>query len=66
MVAACRAFETARADGLIRDALAQRLAGARGEAILKAIPGWHLMCFGLGLRTRFMDEMVSDDRAGTL
>ena len=32
MVAACRALETARADGLVRDPFAERLAGPRGEA----------------------------------
>jgi len=34
MVAACRALETARADGLVRDPFAERLAGPRGDAIL--------------------------------
>jgi O-methyltransferase involved in polyketide biosynthesis len=48
MVAACRALETARADGLVRDPFAERLAGPRGDAILHAITGWQLMCFGIG------------------
>jgi len=58
MVAACRALETARADGLVRDPFAERLAGPRGEAILHGITGWQLMCFGVGVRTRFLDDLV--------
>ena len=58
MVAACRAVETARADGLVRDAFAKRLAGPRGDAILRGITGWELMCFGIGVRTRFVDDLV--------
>jgi methyltransferase (TIGR00027 family) len=58
MVAACRALETARADGLVRDPFAERLAGPRGDAILHGISGWQLMCFGIGIRTRFLDDLV--------
>ena len=58
MVAACRALETARADGLVRDPFAARLAGSRGDAILHGITGWELMCFGIGVRTRFLDDLV--------
>ena len=58
MVAACRALETARADGLVRDPFAARLAGSGGEAILHGITGWELMCFGVGVRTRFLDDLV--------
>jgi len=58
MVAACRALETARADGLVRDPFAGRLAGPRGDAILHGITGWQLMCFGIGVRTRFLDDLV--------
>ncbi|HUA61002.1 MAG TPA: class I SAM-dependent methyltransferase [Verrucomicrobiae bacterium] len=60
MVAACRAIETRRADGLVRDPFAERLAGPRGEAILQAISGWQLMCFGIGVRTRFLDDLILD------
>jgi methyltransferase (TIGR00027 family) len=60
MVAACRAQENERADGLVRDPFAARLAGPRGDAILKGIPGWEVMCFGLGVRTRFLDELIID------
>jgi methyltransferase (TIGR00027 family) len=58
LVAACRALETARADGLVRDPFAERLAGPRGDAILHGITGWQLMCFGIGVRTRFLDDLV--------
>ncbi len=58
MVAACRAVETSRADGLVRDPFAERLAGPRGDAILRGITGWQLMCFGIGVRTRFLDDLV--------
>lgn len=58
MAAACRALETARADGLVRDPFAERLAGPRGDAILHGITGWQLMCFGIGVRTRFLDDLV--------
>ena len=58
MVAACRAIETARADGLVRDPFAESLAGPRGDAILRGITGWQLMCFGIGIRTRFLDDLV--------
>jgi methyltransferase (TIGR00027 family) len=58
MVAACRALETARSDGLVRDPFAARLAGPRGEAILQGITGWQLMCFGIGVRTRFLDDLI--------
>jgi len=58
MVAACRALETAREDRLVRDPFAERLAGPRGDAILKGITGWQLMCFGIGVRTRFLDDLV--------
>ncbi len=60
MVAACRAVETARADGLVRDPFAERLAGPRGDAILRGISGWELMCFGVGVRTCFLDELVME------
>ncbi len=58
MVAACRAFETARADGLVRDPFAAHLAGPRGDAILHGISGWQFLCFGIAVRTRFMDELI--------
>jgi methyltransferase (TIGR00027 family) len=58
MVAACRARETARPDGFIRDPFAERLAGERGMAIAQALPRIEVMCFGVGVRSRFVDELV--------
>jgi methyltransferase (TIGR00027 family) len=60
MVAACRASETERPDGLTRDPFATRLAGERGMAILDQIPDRERMCFGMGVRTRFLDEMIAE------
>lgn len=58
LVAASRARESERPDGLIRDPFAARLAGERGIALMKNIqvPEW--MELGLGMRTRFLDELL--------
>jgi len=58
MVAACRAMETARPDGMVRDPFADRLAGARGMAIARAVPRIETMCFGVGMRSHFLDELL--------
>jgi methyltransferase (TIGR00027 family) len=58
MVAACRALETGRHDGLVCDPFAAKLAGPRGDAILHGITGWQLICFGIGVRTRFLDDLI--------
>jgi methyltransferase (TIGR00027 family) len=60
MTAACRAMETERIDGLIRDPFAAQWAGERGMVIARALPGLELMCFGVGIRSRFLDELVID------
>jgi methyltransferase (TIGR00027 family) len=60
MTAACRAMETERSDGLIRDPFAAQLAGARGMAIARALTGLDLMCFGIGVRSHFLDQLVLD------
>ena len=64
MVAACRALETARPSGIIRDPFAERLAGSRGLAIARAFSGLELMCFGIAARTFFLDELVTTTIAG--
>ncbi len=64
MTAACRAMETERADGLIRDLYAARLAAERGMAIARAMPDLDRVCFGMGLRTRYLDELVLATIAG--
>jgi methyltransferase (TIGR00027 family) len=58
MVAACRALETAGADGLVRDPFAERLAGERGMAIARNVPLLEMMRFGVGIRARTLDEML--------
>ena len=60
MVAACRAIETDRPDGFVRDPFAGRLAGERGMAILQGLPETYsrMMCFGMGIRSHFMDELL--------
>ena len=64
LVAASRALESQRSDGLIRDPFAARLAGERGMALVQnaRVPQW--MELGLGLRTRLMDELLSVAIAG--
>jgi methyltransferase (TIGR00027 family) len=59
LVAAARAFETERPDGLIRDPFARRLTGARGMALVPQstdLQGW--MALGIGLRTRTVDDVL--------
>ena len=58
MVAACRALESECADGFVYDPFAARLAGERGAAILRGIPHFQIVRFGIGLRSRFMDELL--------
>lgn len=60
MVAACRALETESADGLVRDPFAARLAGERGMAMLRALPWPDVMQFAMGVRSRFIDELMSE------
>jgi methyltransferase (TIGR00027 family) len=57
MVAAARALETARPDGVVNDPFA-RLAGERGMAILQGLQGADRLTFGVGIRTRYIDEML--------
>jgi hypothetical protein len=65
MTAACRAMETERPDGLIRDPFAESLAGARGMAIANNLPGLERMRFGVCLRSRFLDELLLDTGEST-
>jgi methyltransferase (TIGR00027 family) len=59
MVAACRAMETALPDGIVHDPFAERLAGTRGMAIARALPFVDVMRFGVSVRSRFLDELVT-------
>jgi methyltransferase (TIGR00027 family) len=58
LVAACRALESETPDGFVHDPFAARLAGERGMAILRALPQPDMMRFGIGVRSRFMDELL--------
>jgi methyltransferase (TIGR00027 family) len=58
LVAASRARESARPDGLIHDPFAARLAGERGLALVNNVPTPEWMELGMGLRTRFLDELL--------
>ena len=60
MVAACRAHETDLEDAFVRDPFAARLAGERGLAILNALPHAALFRFGVAVRTRFIDELLTE------
>jgi methyltransferase (TIGR00027 family) len=59
MTAACRALETERPDGWLKDPFAARLAGERGMAIAKALPSVEVMCFGIGIRSRILDDVIA-------
>jgi methyltransferase (TIGR00027 family) len=63
MVAACRALETDSPDGFVSDTFAARLAGERGLAMLRALPQPEMMRFGIGVRSRFIDELVLETLA---
>lgn len=59
MTAACRALETERPDGWVRDPLARALAGERGMAIAHALPALETMCFGVGMRSHILDAAIT-------
>jgi len=58
ITAAGRALETARADGIVRDPLAEKLAGARGAALAQNLPSPEWMGIFVGLRCRVIDKML--------
>lgn len=57
-VALYRALESERADAHFRDPFARRLAGARGEAIAKAMPGFRSGLWPMVVRTCLFDELI--------
>jgi len=64
-VATYRAMETERADAIFRDPFARRLAGERGEEIVRAMPRGREMAWAMIVRTALFDEMILDRvRAG--
>jgi len=57
-VAIYRAMESERPDALFRDPFARRLAGPRGEAIVRAMPRGRSMAWPMIVRTAVMDELI--------
>jgi methyltransferase (TIGR00027 family) len=58
-VAAYRAIESARADALFHDPLADRLAGERGRAIVSLVPKVMRGGWPMAIRTRLIDELIA-------
>src|SRR5580704_13056547 len=61
LVAAARAAETRMEDGLVDDPYAARLAGPRGIALARSGSPSRWRSFGIGLRSRFIDEFLSSE-----
>ncbi len=57
-VAMYRAMESERPDALFRDPLARKLAGTRGEEILRNIPKGKQLAWPMIVRTAVMDEII--------
>lgn len=57
-VAMYRAMETERKEAIFRDQYARRLAGARGEEILAAMPKGRAFAWPMIVRTSLFDEIV--------
>jgi len=66
MVAACRALETEEPDAFARDPFAARLAGERGFAILNGMQWAMVLRFGMAVRTRFFDELLTEALADSV
>jgi methyltransferase (TIGR00027 family) len=57
-VAMYRAMETDRPDALFRDPFARRLAGERGETIVRTVPKAKTFAWPMIVRTAVMDEII--------
>jgi len=57
-VAAYRALESERQDALFRDPFARRLAGDRGFAIARNIPGSRIIGWSISVRTIIIDDFI--------
>ena len=57
-VAVYRAMETERPDGHFRDPYARRLAGERGERIVRTLPRGTSAAWAMIVRTAVLDEMI--------
>ena len=59
-VAVYRAMETARSDAIFRDPFAARLAGERGEAIVRTMKRGKATAWAMIVRTAVFDEIILD------
>lgn len=59
-VAVYRAWETERSDSIFRDPYARRLAGERGEEIVRTLPRARDAAWAMIVRTAVMDELLLD------
>src|SRR6185369_3867114 len=57
-VAVYRAMETERSDAIFHDPFARRLAGARGQQIVDALPGGRATAWAMIVRTAVFDELI--------
>jgi len=57
-VAIYRAMESERPDALFQDPYARRLAGERGETIVRTIPGGKAGAWPMIVRTKVMDDII--------
>jgi methyltransferase (TIGR00027 family) len=57
-VAVYRAMESERPDAIFKDPYARRLAGERGEAIMRGMPKGQQMAWPMIVRTAVMDELI--------
>jgi methyltransferase (TIGR00027 family) len=64
LVAAARAMETERADGVVHDPIAAHLAGPRGMTLAHGVPGRDWLMFGVGMRCRFIDGFLHQTLSG--
>ena len=51
-------METERPDAIFRDPFARRLAGEKGWAIVRGLPGGRRMAWPMVVRTAVMDEII--------
>src|SRR6267143_6553964 len=58
-VAIYRAMESERPDALFHDPYARRLAGPRGEEIVRHMPKGRAMAWPMIVRTAVMDELIA-------
>src|SRR5262249_48122070 len=58
ITAFCRVVETERSDSHFCDPFARKLAGPRGERLLKSLPGWESTVAGCAIRTHLFDRLL--------